>query len=225
MPEALLCMRNIDKQFPGVKALTDAYLELYSGEILGLMGENGAGKSTLMNILGGIHKPDGGKILIDGKEVTINNVLDAQANGIAFIHQELAMEQHLTVAENIFLGREVTNRFHFVSKSEMNKRAKKYLDIVGLDIRPDTKVGQLSTGQQQMLEIAKAFSLNSRIIVMDEPTSSLSEKEVDILFRTARDLKKRNMGIIYISSLSKNPVIRKQKSQSSACIAGNIRWN
>ncbi|MDD3212576.1 MAG: sugar ABC transporter ATP-binding protein [Eubacteriales bacterium] len=199
MPEALLCMRNIEKQFPGVKALTNANIELHSGEVLGLMGENGAGKSTLMNILGGIHKPDNGQILIDGREVSINNVIDAQSNGIAFIHQELAMEQHLTVAENIFLGREITNRFHLVSKSEMNRQAGKYLDIVGLNISPDTKVGRLSTGQQQMLEIAKAFSLNSRIIVMDEPTSSLSEKEVEILFRTVRDLKKRNMGIIYIS--------------------------
>lgn len=199
MPEALLRMLNIEKRFPGVQALTNACIELYPGEVVGLMGENGAGKSTLMNVLGGIHRPDGGQILIDGKEVAIHSVMDAQAYGIAFIHQELAMEQHMTVAENIFLGREITNRLHMVSKNEMNKQAKQYLDIVGLNIKPGTKVSRLSTGQQQMLEIAKAFALHSRIIVMDEPTSSLSEKEVEILFRTIRDLKKRNIGIIYIS--------------------------
>ena len=199
MPEALLRMTNIQKRFPGVQALTNACIELNAGEVVGLMGENGAGKSTLMNVLGGIHKPDAGQIWVDGKEVAINSVMDAQANGIAFIHQELAMEQHMTVAENIFLGREITNRFHLVSKNEMNRQARQYLDIVGLAIKPGTKVSRLSTGQQQMLEIAKAFALNSRIIVMDEPTSSLSEKEVQILFRTIRELRKRNIGIIYIS--------------------------
>jgi ribose transport system ATP-binding protein len=199
MAETLLSMVDIDKRFPGVQALNKARLDLEAGEVLGLMGENGAGKSTLMNVLGGIYKPDGGRILIDGVEVSITNVQDAQAHGIAFIHQELALEQHMTVAENIFLGREKKNRLHLVSQTHMNKEARKYLDIVGLAIRPQEKVLRLSTGQQQMLEIAKAFSLNARILVMDEPTSSLSEKEVRILFETIGALKKRGIGIIYIS--------------------------
>lgn len=199
MQKLLLKMENIKKSFPGVKALNNVSLELEYGEVLGLLGENGAGKSTLMNILGGIYKPDYGKIFIDENEVKINSVMDSQRYGIAFIHQELALEPFMSVAENIFLGREKTNKVKLVSKSQMNKAAKEYLDIVGLDIDPTIKISKLSTGQQQMVEIAKAFSLNARIIVMDEPTSSLSEKEVSILFKTVRNLKKHNVGIIYIS--------------------------
>jgi ribose transport system ATP-binding protein/inositol transport system ATP-binding protein len=199
MTETLLSMVDIDKRFPGVQALSKARLDLSAGEVLGLMGENGAGKSTLMNVLGGIYKPDGGRIFIDGEEVAISSVQDAQAHGIAFIHQELALEQHMTVAENIFLGREKKNRLRMVSQNRMNREAGKYLEIVGLTVRPQEKVMRLSTGQQQMLEIAKAFSLNARILVMDEPTSSLSEKEVRILFETIGALKKRGIGIIYIS--------------------------
>lgn len=199
MTDTLLSMVDIDKRFPGVQALKKARLDLTTGEVLGLIGENGAGKSTLMNVLGGICKPDGGRIIIDGKEVVISSVSDAQAHGIAFIHQELALEQHMTVAENIFLGREKKNRFHMVSQDRMNREARKYLDIVGLTVRSREKVLRLSTGQQQMLEIAKAFSLNARILVMDEPTSSLSEKEVRILFETVSALKKRGISIIYIS--------------------------
>lgn len=199
MPEPLLRMIDIKKRFPGVQALSNAHLELFSGEILGLMGENGAGKSTLMNILGGVYEPDGGRILIDDKEVIIHNVLEAQKLGIAFIHQELAMVKHLTVAENIFLGREKLDRFRMVSRREMNSQARPFLETVGLVIDPKEKVFHLSTGQQQLLEIAKAFSLNARIIVMDEPTSSLSEKEVETLFQTIRQLKQKGIGIIYIS--------------------------
>ena len=199
MAETLLSMVDIDKRFPGVQALSKARLDLAAGEVLGLMGENGAGKSTLMNVLGGIYKPDGGRIVIDGAEVSIEDVQDAQEHGIAFIHQELALEQHMTVAENIFLGREKKNRLRMVSQDRMNREARKYLDIVGLTVRPQEKVLRLSTGQQQMLEIAKAFSLNARILVMDEPTSSLSEKEVRILFETIGALKQRGIGIIYIS--------------------------
>lgn len=199
MQKKLLRMENVTKIFPGVKALDNACLELNEGEVLGLLGENGAGKSTLMNILGGIYRPESGQIFIDDTPVIINGVLDSQAKGIAFIHQELALEPYLTVAENIFLGREMKNKFGMVSKRMMNEAAKQYLDIVGLDIDPASNVSRLSTGQQQMVEIAKAFSLNARIIVMDEPTSSLSEKEVEILFKTVRDLKRRNIGIVYIS--------------------------
>ena len=199
MSEILLRMDNISKRFPGVQALQGVKLELHAGEMLGLMGENGAGKSTLMNVLGGVIRPDTGEIYIGGEKVTINGVQDAQAKGIAFIHQELALEPHLTVAENIFLGREIKNSLGMVDRRKMNEEAKKYLEIVGLNIRPQTKVINLTTGKQQMIEIAKAFSLNARILVMDEPTSSLSEAEVHVLYKTVRDLKKRGIGIIYIS--------------------------
>ena len=199
MPKQLLKMESISKNFPGVKALDNAYIDLFEGEVLGLLGENGAGKSTLMNVLGGIFKPDAGSIFIDEQEVTINGVLDSQAKGIGFIHQELALEPYMTIAENIFLGREKKDKFGAVSKKIMNEAAKQYLEIVGLDIDPRSSVSRLSTGQQQLVEVAKAFSLNARIIVMDEPTSSLSEKEVRILFKTVKELQKRNIGIIYIS--------------------------
>jgi ribose transport system ATP-binding protein/inositol transport system ATP-binding protein len=192
-------MEHINKSFPGVKALEDAHLELEGGSILGLLGENGAGKSTLMNILGGIYKPDEGSIYIDETPAAINTVQDAQNLGISFIHQELALVPYLSVAENIYLGRENKNKFGMVSKTAMYKNARRFMEIVGLDMDPATRVSWLSTGQQQMVEIAKAFSLNARIVVMDEPTSSLSEKEIEILFKTARELKNRNIGIIYIS--------------------------
>jgi ribose transport system ATP-binding protein/inositol transport system ATP-binding protein len=195
----LLKMERISKSFPGVKALEKAHLDIEEGCILGLLGENGAGKSTLMNILGGIYRPDEGDIYIDEKKVLINSVHDAQALGISFIHQELALVPYLSIAENIFLGREHKNRFGMVSKKNMCREALQYMDVVGLDMDPAIRVSYLSTGQQQMVEIAKAFSLNARIVVMDEPTSSLSEREVEILFTTARELKKRNIGIIYIS--------------------------
>lgn len=198
MAKEVLRMENIEKEFPGVKALKNAFLNLYEGEVLGLIGENGAGKSTLMNILGGIFKPDAGKIYIDGEEVSFKNVFDSQRKGIAFIHQELALVSHMTVGENIFLGRQL-KKYGFVSQSMMNEEAKKYLSMVGLDISPKTIVGDLSVGQQQMVEIAKALSLNAKIIVMDEPTSSLSEKEVQILFDTVRKLKAKGVSIIYIS--------------------------
>lgn len=199
MPKQILKMENISKSFPGVKALDNASLDLYEGEVHGLLGENGAGKSTLMNILGGIYKKDSGSIYVSDEKVELNGVLESQAKGIAFIHQELALEPFMTVAENIFLGREMKNKMGAVSKRIMNEEARKYLDIVGLHIDPASDVCRLSTGQQQMVEIAKAFSLNAKILVMDEPTSSLSEKEVGILFDTVRQLQKRNIGIIYIS--------------------------
>lgn len=198
MPKTLVEMANISKSFPGVKALTDANLILYEGEILGLLGENGAGKSTLMNVLGGIYKPNSGKIVIDGQECKINSVVDAQNLGIAFIHQEIALVPYLSVAENIFLGRERMTA-GMVDQKKMYREAKQWLDMVGLDVNPSTMLCRLSIGKQQMVEIAKACSLNMKLLIMDEPTSSLSENEVESLFAMMNKLKKQGIGIIYIS--------------------------
>ena len=198
MPGPLLKMEKISKTFPGVKALDHVDLNLNEGEVLGVVGENGAGKSTLMNILGGIYQPSGGKMYLHGEENVFSDVLDSQRKGVAFIHQELALEPHLSVAENIFLGREQKNGL-FVSKRKMQQEAKKYLDFMGLNIDPAGDVLHLSTGQQQMVEIAKALSLNARILIMDEPTSSLSENEVKKLFETVKFLKEHRVAIIYIS--------------------------
>ena len=199
MPETLVEMKNITKTFPGVKALDDAQLTLYKGEVLGLLGENGAGKSTLMNVLGGVYIPDSGSISIDGKEAKITNVVDAQNLGVAFIHQEIALVPYLSVAQNIFLGRECMSA-GMVDKRKMYEEAKQWLDMVGLDVNPATMLCKLSIGRQQMVEIAKACSLNMKLLIMDEPTSSLSESEVDSLFEMIRKLKNRGIGnnIIYI---------------------------
>lgn len=198
MPKTLVQMTDIVKTFPGVKALDHAQLTLYSGEVLGLLGENGAGKSTLMNVLGGVYKPDSGKIVIDGKEVTIDTVVDAQNLGVAFIHQEIALVPYLSVAENIFLGRERMSA-GMVDKKKMYKEAKQWLEMVGLDVNPATMLCKLSIGKQQMVEIAKACSLNMKLLIMDEPTSSLSESEVKSLFEMIEKLKNQGIGVVYIS--------------------------
>ncbi|MDO5344729.1 MAG: sugar ABC transporter ATP-binding protein [Lachnospiraceae bacterium] len=199
MQKELLRMENIVKTFPGVKALNNAAITVHAGEVMGFMGENGAGKSTLMNVLGGVFPADSGDIYIEGKKVEIHSIHESQALGVAFIHQELALEPYLTIAENIFLGREMKNSMGMVSKDKMAEAARPYLERVGLNIDPNQYVRQLSLGQQQMVEIAKSFSLNAKILILDEPTSSLSEKEVDILFKTVNDLKKQGMGIIFIT--------------------------
>ena len=198
MPKTLVQMTDIVKTFPGVRALDNAQITLYSGEVLGLLGENGAGKSTLMNVLGGVYKPDSGKIVVDGKEVTINTVVEAQELGVAFIHQEIALVPYLSVAENIFLGRERMTA-GMVDKKKMYQEARQWLEMVGLDVNPATMLCKLSIGKQQMVEIAKACSLNMKLLIMDEPTSSLSESEVKSLFEMINKLKAQGIGIIYIS--------------------------
>lgn len=195
MQRELLRMEHIVKTFPGVRALNKASITVHAGEVMGFMGENGAGKSTLMNVLGGVFQADSGEIYIEGKRVEIHSIHESQALGVAFIHQELALEPYLTIAENIFLGREMKNSFGMVSKDKMAEAARPFLKRVGLDIDPNEYVGKLSLGQQQMVEIAKSFSLNAKILILDEPTSSLSEKEVDVLFKTVNDLKRQGMGI------------------------------
>jgi len=199
MKKELLRMENIVKTFPGVKALDNAAITVHAGEVMGFMGENGAGKSTLMNVLGGVFPADSGDIYIEGEKVEIRSIHDSQSKGVAFIHQELALEPYLTIAENIFLGREMKNSLGMISKDKMAEAARPFLERVGLEIDPNEFVGRLSLGQQQMVEIAKSFSLNAKILILDEPTSSLSEKEVTILFDTVKDLKEQGMGIIFIT--------------------------
>ncbi len=198
MSEYLLEMKNICKSFPGVKALQNVDFQLKAGEIHALLGENGAGKSTLIKVLGGIYHPEEGKILIDGKEVAITGVNSARANGISIIHQELVLVPHMTVAENIFLGREPMGAFG-VNRAKMSVNAQKMLDQFDLGIDADALIADLSIAQQQMVEIVKAISFNCRILVMDEPTSSISDREVTALFEIMRNLAKQGVGIIYIS--------------------------
>lgn len=192
-------MKDIHKSFPGVKALDGINFDLQAGEVHALLGENGAGKSTLIKVLGGIYTLEKGEILIDGKPVQINSVLDARENGISIIHQELVLVPQLTVAENIFLGREPRHKAGIVDYAKMNGETQRMLDQFGLLLKPQDEVGYLTIAQQQMVEVVKAISFSAKIIVMDEPTSSLSDTEVESLFESIRRLKANKIGIIYIS--------------------------
>ena len=194
----LLEMSGIHKRFPGVHALKGAQLKLRAGEVHALVGENGSGKSTLLNVLGGIISKDEGEIRINGQPVSINGVLDAQRAGISIIHQELVLVPYLSVAENIYINREPM-RGGRVDYKTMYATAQKFIDDLGLSLDAREKVVRLTIAQQQMVEIVKAVSFNAKIIAMDEPTSSLSDKEIDALFRNIRSLKARGIGIIYIS--------------------------
>lgn len=207
MENYLLEMREIHKRFPGVYALKGVGLKLRAGEVHAILGENGAGKSTLINVLGGIYPKDEGQILIDGKEVNIDGILSAQKVGISIIHQELVLEPYLSVAENIFINREPM-KYGMIDYKTMYAQAQEDINRLGMDLDASVPVYKLSIAQQQMVEIVKAVSFNSKIIVMDEPTSSISDKEVNILFENVRRLKKLGIGIIYISHrLSELPVI------------------
>lgn len=191
-------MKNICKSFPGVKALQNVDFQLKAGEIHALLGENGAGKSTLIKVLGGIYIAEEGQIYINGREIAITGVNDARDNGISIIHQELVLVPHMTVAENIFLGREPMGKFG-VDYKKMAQDSQKMLDQFDLGIQAETLVGDLSIAQQQMVEIVKAISFNCHILVMDEPTSSISDREVAHLFEIMRGLARQGVGIIYIS--------------------------
>jgi len=194
----LLEMKNIHKKFPGVYALNSFDFQLKAGEIHGLIGENGAGKSTLIKILGGIYSKDEGEIFIEGKQVDIRDVRSARDHGIAIIHQELVLVPYMNVAENIFLGRE-PSRGIVVNRRKMLNDAQDLLDSYGIDIDAGTQLKDLSIAQQQMVEIVKAISQDSKILVMDEPTSSIADKEVEFLFGMMRKLAASGVGIIYIS--------------------------
>lgn len=199
MSQHIVKMENISKSFPGVKALNQVSFNLQSGEVMALLGENGAGKSTLMKVLSGIYQQDEGTITLFGEEVGILNPKLAKEKGIAIIHQELNMCRHLTVAENIFLGRELGRRRFLLNNEQMNKAAQAILDKLGVDISPTTLVGDLQVSKQQMVEIAKALSFNARVLIMDEPTSALTSKEINDLFVIIKQLKVEGCGIVYIS--------------------------
>ena len=197
-------MDNIVKSFAGIKALNDVHLDLREGELHALMGENGAGKSTLMKILTGVYSKDSGTIKLaseDGslKEVEIKTPLQAQHLGISMVFQEFNLLDNMDIAENIFLGREPVDRKHCIDKKKMYADAKKWLDKVHLDIDPKSKVSDLSVGFKQLLEIAKCLSFNARIIILDEPTASLTDRESETLFSIIDELKRNNISIVYIS--------------------------
>jgi ribose transport system ATP-binding protein len=194
----LLKLDGIVKRFPGVIALNGVHFELRPGEVHAVCGENGAGKSTLMKVISGQYQPDEGTILYRGEPVRFASSLEAQAAGIAIIHQELNLVPHLSIAENIFLARE-PRRGPFVDRARLNAAAKACLARIGLTLKPTTLVGTLSVAQQQMVEIAKALSLDARLLIMDEPTSSLTESETVHLFRIIRELRAAGVGIVYIS--------------------------
>lgn len=198
MSEYIVEMENITKIFPGVVALDDVQFKLRSGEVLAFLGENGAGKSTLMKILSGVYTKDAGTFKVDGQTVDHLNTNRARELGIAIIHQELNMCGHLSVAENIFLGREERS-FIRLNNRKMNKEAHEILLQLGIDMDPTTLVGDLSVSKQQMVEIAKALHSNARILIMDEPTSALSSAEIKELFRIIRQLKNEGCAIVYIS--------------------------
>jgi ribose transport system ATP-binding protein len=196
--QPIIDVKNVSKRFPGVRALHNVNVNIFPGEVLAVIGENGAGKSTLMKILAGVQEPDSGEILVDGKPAKIDSVDKAQRLGIALIHQELNLADNLDVGANIFLGRE-PRTLGFVRDSVIRNQSKQYLDAVGLDISPDTIAQQLSIGQQQMVEIAKALSIGARILIMDEPTSSLSKGETEKLYHVIDDLRSKGVSIVYIS--------------------------
>jgi ribose transport system ATP-binding protein len=197
-PTPRLEVRDIIKSFPGVKALKGVSLRVMPGEVLSVVGENGAGKSTLMKILAGVQSQDSGQILVDGVERNFSSVSDAMSHGIAIIHQELNLADNLEIGANIFLGRE-PRRLGIINNQKINAEAKALLERIGLNVSPRMLVRELTVGQQQMVEIAKALSINARVLIMDEPTSSLSAGESARLFQVIRDLRSAGVSIVYIS--------------------------
>jgi ribose transport system ATP-binding protein len=200
MDDVLVLMEGIEKSFPGVHALSQCKFELRPGEVHALVGENGAGKSTLMKVLAGVYPKDAGRILYKGKEVEIHNPRAAQNLGISMIHQELNLMPHLTVAQNIFIGREPKTGVKFVLDDKaINEQTQQVLEMMHLKLDPRAKVSTLTVAKQQMVEIAKALSFNSDVLIMDEPTAALTDTEIDELFRIIRDLRAKGVGVVHIS--------------------------
>lgn len=199
MSSTFLEMRSISKSFPGVQALDGVSMIIERGQVHALLGENGAGKSTLMKILSGVYQADAGQILIEGQVVEFHNTRMAEAAGIAIIHQELNLIPQMSVAENIFLGREPKTRLGLVDYKTMRSQARAELQQLEVDIPVDARVADLRVGEQQLVEIAKALSLHAKVVIMDEPTSALSESEAEKLFKVIQNLQKNGVAIIYIS--------------------------
>ena len=200
MGELLFSMEGIEKSFPGVHALNQARFDLRAGEIHALVGENGAGKSTLMKVFAGIYRKDAGRIIYKGREVDIPNPAAAQNLGISMIHQELNLMPHLTVAQNIFIGREPRRRIKFILDDRLiNEQARQLIEMMHLKLDPRTRVADLTVAKQQMVEIAKALSFNSEVLIMDEPTAALTDAEIEELFRIIRQLRDKGVGIVYIT--------------------------
>jgi len=195
----LVEMRGIEKRFPGVHALKDMQFDLKAGEVHALMGENGAGKSTLMKILSGVYSKDAGEVLIEGKAANPNGPREAQELGVGIIHQELSLMNDLTAAQNIFIGREPRGRFGLLDEAKLNQQAASIFKQMNLELDPRTRVDELSIAKQQMVEIAKALSYKSRVLVMDEPTAALNDAEITELFAIIRQLRSEGVGVIYIS--------------------------
>lgn len=198
MSDPILRVEGISKGFPGVQALQDVHLEVHPGEVLVLVGENGAGKSTLMKILSGIYTRDAGTITFEGEQIELTGPLQAQQLGITIIHQELNMMPDLTVAQNIYIGREPKTGL-FLSERALNRRTEELLQRLDIKLDPRSKVAELTVAEQQMVEIAKALSFNAKVLIMDEPTSALTDAEVETLFVLIEQLKQRGTGIVYIS--------------------------
>lgn len=197
--DGLLAIEGIRKEFPGVVALDDVRLRVRPGTVHALMGENGAGKSTLMKIIAGIYQPDAGEIRLRGLPVTLKSPLDALEQGVAMIHQELALMNSMTVAENIWIRREPKNRFGLIDHSNMAKMTEDLFSRLNIKLDPKAQVSELTVAQKQMVEIARAVSYESSILIMDEPTSALTDREVEHLFAIIRDLRSRGIGIVYIT--------------------------
>ncbi|WP_200840964.1 sugar ABC transporter ATP-binding protein [Geminicoccus flavidas] len=195
----LLAVRGLGKSFSGNVVLSDLDFAVHAGEVQALVGENGAGKSTLIKVLGGVYQPDRGELLVEGEPTRLRSPRDALARGIVVIQQELSLAPHLSAEENIFLGHFPTTRFGTVAKGEMRRRAAELLDSLSIEIDPSVPVGRLSIAQQQMVEIAKAISLQARVLVLDEPTAVLDEKRVATLFALVARLKAQGLGIVFIS--------------------------
>jgi ribose transport system ATP-binding protein len=196
----LVAIKNLSKSFPGVKALDKVQFDIMPGEVHALMGENGAGKSTLMKILAGVYRKDSGEVLLDGLPVEISSPAHAQSLAIGIIHQELHLMGHLTAAQNIFLGREPRKAAGLLlDEDQLNRDAQALFDRLNLQLAPTTPIGELTVARQQMVEIAKALSHQSRVLIMDEPTAALNNAEIEELFRIIRQLKAEGVGIVYIS--------------------------
>ena len=195
----VLEIKNVSKDFSGVYALKNIDMQFYQGFVTAVIGENGAGKSTLMKIVSGVHTDFEGEVLLNGEPVSFQNPKEAAEKGVVIIHQELNLISHLSITENLFLGQEITNKFGLLDYPKMHKKAKELLKLLQLDLDPKTPVIQLRVGQQQLVEIARALLADSKVLIMDEPTSAISDQEVELLFGIIRNLKSRGVAVVYIS--------------------------